>query len=286
MFYAIWLSIATGAGASTWLKATACTGCEQMASLLRFCWMKNRIISRMSVRRFLKTLALAALLPALFSCDKEIKTPVEIPDTAIEKIDILALGDSYTKGEGISWANNFPNQLVDSLRRRGKTVAGLRVIAQTGWRTDQLKNAIAAASDLNDSIFSVVTLCIGVNNQFQKASLDTYRTEFEALLKTALDFAGGNPKRVFVLSIPDWAYTPFGQNYGVPAQTSTEIDRFNTVNKAITGQYGTNYLNVTDISRQGLQQSGLVAADGLHPSTAQYTAWIEGLLPAVEAAVE
>lgn len=260
--------------------------CEQLAILLRFCWMKNRIISRMPVRRFLKTLALAALLPALFSCDKELKTPVEIPDTATEKIDILALGDSYTKGEGIPWANNFPNQLVDSLRRRGKTVAGLRVIAQTGWRTDQLKNAIAAASDLSDSTFSVVTLCIGVNNQFQKASLDTYRTEFEALLKTALDFAGGNPKRVFVLSIPDWAYTPFGQNYGVPAQTSTDIDRFNTVNKSITGQYGINYLNVTDISRQGLQQSGLVATDGLHPSAAQYTTWTEGLLPMVEAAVE
>lgn len=215
-----------------------------------------------------------------------ILAPPEEPST--ELVDILALGDSYTKGESVAWAKNFPNQLVDSLRAEGRNVVGLRVIAQTGWRTDQLKAAIAnQANIIGDSIFSLVTLCIGVNNQYQNADFDTYKTEFEELLQTALARAGGRKNRVLVLSIPDWAYTTYGQIFSSnPAQISQEIDQYNVVNKSIAASYGVQYVNVTGISRQGLARPDLVASDGLHPSAKQYTEWLKAMLPTVRVALK
>ena len=205
------------------------------------------------------------------------------PDTT-EKIDILALGDSYTKGESVPTAQNFPNQLKTQLYADGYKVIGLKIIAQTGWRTDQLKNAIQNQNpEIKDSTFSIVTLCIGVNNQYQGGNPETYRTEFEQLLNTALTRAGGRRERVFVVSIPDYAYTPFGQGN---ATISQQIDQFNTINQSITLQYGIAYVNITDISRQGLQTPGLVASDGLHPSASQYTAWVSKLLPYVKTALK
>jgi lysophospholipase L1-like esterase len=216
---------------------------------------------------------------------EEAITPVVVipndpmPDTT-EKIDILALGDSYTKGESVPSTLNFPNQLQSQLLAAGYKVSGLRIIAQTGWRTDQLKNAILNQNqDIKDSVFSIVTLCIGVNNQYQSGNPDTYRTEFEQLLQIALARAGGKRERVFVISIPDYAYTPFGQGN---ATISNEIDQYNTINQSITLQYGIAYVNITDISRGGLQIPGLVASDGLHPSSTQYTAWVNRLLPYVK----
>ncbi len=120
-----------------------------------------------------------------------------------EQVDILALGDSYTKGQSVLWPSNFPNQLADSLRLEGREILGPRVIAQTGWRTDNLSDAIDGTLEIADSTFSIVTLCIGVNNQYQHASFDVYKTDFEQILKTAIALAGGRPQRVFVLSIPD-----------------------------------------------------------------------------------
>jgi len=201
-----------------------------------------------------------------------------------ENVDILALGDSYTKGESVPWAQNFPNQLADSLRAEGRKVGTPRNIAQTGWRTDQLQVAIksAAHEDIADSTFSIVTLCIGVNNQYQGANFETYKTQFEQLLQTAIQRAGQRPKRVVVLSIPDWAYTPYGQNFSSnPGQISQKIDQYNAANRALAEQYGVHYVNVTDISRQGIAQPNLVAPDGLHPSSAQYKAWVKLLLPVV-----
>jgi len=163
-------------------------------------------------------------------------------------------------------------------------VIGLKIIAQTGWRTDQLQNAIQNQNpEIKDSTFSIVTLCIGVNNQYQGGNPETYRTEFEQLLNTALTRAGGRRERVFVVSIPDYAYTPFGQGN---ATISQQIDQFNTINQSITLQYGIAYVNITDISRQGLQTPGLVASDGLHPSASQYTAWLGKLLPYVKTALK
>ena len=209
--------------------------------------------------------------------------PPPPPPNTPEQIDILALGDSYTKGESVLPSKNFPNQLRDSLLAANRQVIGLRIIAQTGWRTDQLKNAIEQASELNDSTFSIVTLCIGVNNQYQNGNFNTYKTEFEQLLQTAIARAGGRKERVFVVSIPDWAYTPYGQNFpGGPTPISLKIDQYNAANYSIAQQYQVNYINITAISRQGISQPDLVATDGLHPSGKQYTEWVHLLMPVVQ----
>ncbi len=200
------------------------------------------------------------------------------PPAPQPRVDVLALGDSYTKGQGTPAEQGFPYQLADSIRSRGADVAGVRVIAQTGWRTDQLEGAILAATDIQDSVFGLVTLCIGVNNQYQKRDTGEYRMAFERLLQKALAFAGGSADRVIVLSIPDWAYTPYGQQYGTPAKTSAEIDAYNAINREIAQRFHAVYLDVTGISRQGLAQPGLVASDQLHPSGAQYTLWVEAML--------
>jgi lysophospholipase L1-like esterase len=209
--------------------------------------------------------------------------PPDIPESP-KYISILALGDSYTKGESVPWAKNFPNQLADSLRQAGYLIKGVRNIAQTGWRTDQLQAALNNATDIADSTFDLVTLCIGVNNQYQNGSLDTYKIQFENLLQRALARAGGKTERVLVVSIPDWAFTPYGQNFS-PGTISQEIDQFNTAKRAITESYGVDFVNVTPISRMGLEQPELVAPDGLHPSAGQYSAWVQLLFPAAKNAL-
>jgi lysophospholipase L1-like esterase len=224
------------------------------------------------------------------SCTKNIEpspSPNPIPpqdSITTEKIDILALGDSYTKGESVPWTENFPNQLSRALQEKKYLVTGLRVIAQTGWRTDQLLSALQNQNqDIKDSTFSLVTLCIGVNNQYTSGDVTVYQAQFEQLLLKAIQRAGGRKERVIVLSIPDYAYTPFGQGN---TAISAELDEFNAINKNITNQYGISYVNVTDISRGGLNYPELVAGDGLHPSAKQYTAWVNLLLPACEIALK
>lgn len=215
--------------------------------------------------------------------------PGPAPGTPLsEQIDILALGDSYTKGESVVWSKNFPNQLTDSLKAEGHTIIGTRIIAQTGWRSNQLISAIASQkSIIGDSTFSIVTLCIGVNNQYQGADFDIYKKELDLLLQTAITRTGGRKSRVFVLSIPDWAYTTYGQNFAnTPDEVSQEIDQYNAAKKTLCETYGVHYVNVTDISRLGLAQPSLVASDGLHPSVAQYTEWLKRLLPVVRASLK
>lgn len=217
-------------------------------------------------------------------------TPVDSVNTnppPMENIDILALGDSYTKGQGVEWAKNFPNQMTEVLKAEKYSVTGTHIIAQTGWRTDQLKAAInGQAAIIGDSTFSIVTLCIGVNNQYQNADFDIYKQEFEDLLQVAIARAGGRKDRVFVVSIPDWAYTPFGQGYSNPASISQEIDAYNAANYAISNTYGVHYVQVTQISRQGLVRPDFVANDGLHPSAIQYTEWLRVMMPLVRDALK
>ena len=144
-------------------------------------------------------------------------------------------------------------------------------MAQTGWTTADLTNAIDTTTDFKNR-YDLVSLLIGVNNQFQGRSLDNYEIEFRALLEKSIEFAGDDPGRVFVVSIPDYAYTTFG---GGDPMISQEIDEFNAANKAITDEYGIQYFNITPISRLGLDQPELVATDGLHPSGEQYRRWVE-----------
>jgi len=178
----------------------------------------------------------------------------------------LALGDSYTIGESVLEDERWPNQLADKLKINRPSI-----IAKTGWRTDDLKGAINSAN-LKDE-YDLVSLLIGVNNQYQGKSSAQYEIEFEDLVKTAIQLANGKSKNVFVVSIPDYGFTPFGK--AKQETITTQLNEFNRINKRIAEKYKIQYFNITDISRKGLEDPALVAADGLHPSGKMYTQWVE-----------
>lgn len=186
-----------------------------------------------------------------------------------QEIKYLALGDSYTIGESVAENERWPEQLAEVMRSKGKKVEKPRIIAVTGWRTDQLKKAMEDAHLQNE--YGLVSLLIGVNNQYQKRTAESYAPEFEELLSMAVTLAGGKKENVFVVSIPDYGYTPFGK----PRQPEiTEaIDRFNRVNQTITEKQGIKYISITDLTRQGLEKPEYVAPDNLHPSGKMYTLW-------------
>lgn len=198
---------------------------------------------------------------------------VSVSMNAQEKIHnkYLALGDSYTIGESVSEAERWPNQLCDSLNKKGYSLAKPIIIATTGWRTDNLKNAMNIAQLKPE--YDLVSLLIGVNNQYQGRSAEQYAIEFEDLLNAAIKLAKGKKQNVFVVSIPDYGYTPFGK----PKQeTITKaIDQFNEINARITYKHKVQYFNITEISRNGLKQPDLVASDGLHPSGKMYAQWVD-----------
>lgn len=186
----------------------------------------------------------------------------------------LALGDSYTIGESVAEDQRWPVQLMNALRKNNVTFEASTIVATTGWRTDQLTDAIEARNLARN--YDVVSLLIGVNNQYQGRSISEYQKEFSKLLQIAIDHAGGDKSRVFVLSIPDYGYTPFGKEK--QEAISKAIDAFNEVNRTITEKNGVKYINITDISRRGLADPDLVAGDGLHPSAKMYNLWVERII--------
>ncbi len=192
-----------------------------------------------------------------------------------KNVKLLALGDSYTIGESVTEAQRWPVQLAAALRVQGIETEPPRIIAKTGWRTDQLKQAIIDA-DIKPNEYNLISLLIGVNNQYQNRTLEAYASEFEELLNMAIALVGGDKNRIFVVSIPDYGYTPFGQSN--QEIISMEIDQFNAVNRSITEQAGITYFYITDISRRGLAEPNLVATDGLHPSGIMYAEWVELIL--------
>ncbi len=190
-----------------------------------------------------------------------------------EPVRFLALGDSYTIGQSVTVEESWPIQLGRALQEEGLMMEEIKIIAQTGWRTDQLQNSILTEDP--ETRYNLVSLLIGVNNQYQGGNIETYEAEFEELLKTAIRLAGNNENRVMVLSIPDYAYTPFGNG---SASISLAINQFNTVNRRITNQYQVAYHDITPISRQGLDDPSLVASDGLHPSGKMYALWVRQIM--------
>lgn len=195
-------------------------------------------------------------------------------------ISYLALGDSYTIGEAVPAADSFPYQLAARLRAEQIFVEQPYIIATTGWTSSELQAAIKTAA--LGTKFDLVTLLIGVNNQYRGESITVYRQEFAALLQTALDLAGGDKTRVFVVSIPDWGATPFGVASGRGQEAiALDIDAFNAVNKEETLRAGVNYTDITPASRAAVSDPELVAEDGLHPSAKMYSDWVNNLLPAV-----
>lgn len=189
-------------------------------------------------------------------------------------VRFLALGDSYTIGESVAELQRWPMQLAEGLRMRGYNCQSPVIVAVTGWRTDQLQSAITERK--LDKNYDLVSLLIGVNNQYQGRSIHEYEREFANLLEFAIQHAGKRKSNVIVLSIPDYGYTPFGKEK--QQHISAEIDAFNAANKRITQEYGVSYINITDISRQGMKHPELVAADGLHPSGKMYALWVSEIL--------
>jgi lysophospholipase L1-like esterase len=196
----------------------------------------------------------------------------------------LALGDSYTIGESVGEADRWPVRLAGLLRERGVAVAGPEIVARTGWTVGELSHGIDAADPHGP--YELVTLLIGVNDQYRGRDPETYRPDFIAMLRRAAGFAGGRAERVVVLSIPDWSVTPFAGTSGRDrGKIAAEIDRFNQINREETARAGARYVDVTPASRKAAIDHTLIAADGLHPAGAMYAEWARLALPAAEAAL-
>ena len=191
----------------------------------------------------------------------------------------LALGDSYTIGERVDEAERWPVQLVERLRAEGMGVAPPEIIAVTGWTTDELGAGIDAANPKQP--YDLVSLLIGVNNQYRGRPLDEYRRQFAGLLDRAVGFAGADPDRVVVVSFPDWGVTPFAAGRD-RAQIAREVDAFNAAAAEIARQRGVPFVDITALSRT---QGGQTVADGLHPSAEAYRAWVDRIEPVAREAV-
>jgi lysophospholipase L1-like esterase len=189
----------------------------------------------------------------------------------------LALGDSYTIGESVIADDCWPGMLS---KRLG--LDETQIIARTGWTTDELRAAIDDAHPVGP--FDLVTLLIGVNDQYRGRDAQSYRGEFAILLDRAIAFAGDDAARVIVVSIPDWSVTPFASDRD-RNQIAAEIDRFNLVNREEAGRAGAQYADIVKVSRQAGHEPELTAADRLHPSAAMYRRWIDIILPAARVAL-
>lgn len=200
----------------------------------------------------------------------------KVTSLANHKYIYLALGDSYTIGEQVTASENFPSQVAGMMKNDSVDFQPERIIARTGWTTDELEAGISAANEAEPlrSSYDFVSLLIGVNNQYRGRTVENYRAEFEALLKKAIRFAGNRPERVVVLSIPDWGVTPFasGRDRELIAK---EIDMYNAANKEISEKYNIHYIYITPWTREAATDNSLLAADGLHPSGKEYKRWAQ-----------
>ena len=200
--------------------------------------------------------------------------------TAQKTLSFLALGDSYTIGESVPVYQSVPYQTVQLLRKKGMIVHAAEIVAKTGWTTDELMAGIDKT--VFEKEYDIVTLLIGVNNQYRGKPADAYAIEFETLLNKAIAFAAGKKKQVFVLSIPDWGATPFAEGRD-RKKIAAEIDVFNSINKKITEARGITYISITEGTREVPSNPRLVAKDGLHPSGDDYARWAEKLSTAIMA---
>ena len=190
----------------------------------------------------------------------------------------LALGDSYTIGEGVPEAERWPARLAELLRARGVPIGEPEIIARTGWTTDELSAAIDDADPRGP--YALVTLLIGVNNQYRGRGADEYRAELAGLLSRAVGFAGGDASRVVVLSIPDWGVTPFAEGRD-RARIAAEIDAYNAASRDEAARAGARYVDVTPQTRAAGADPAFLVSDGLHPSGRSYAEWARLALPAV-----
>jgi len=220
----------------------------------------------------MKTIVIVLLL--LLGCTQE-----KMVDEEEVKLTYLALGDSYTIGESVDESQRYPVLLVNKLREEGYHINDPHIIAKTGWTTDELTTGIKEENITGP--YDLVSLLIGVNNQYRGRDVHNYRHEFRSLLRQAIGFAGGRAENVFVLSIPDWGVTPFAESRD-REKIAVEIDQYNLVNREETQKHGILYVDVTPVSRQAIEDLSLIAEDGLHPSEKMYATWVELALPGVK----
>lgn len=193
---------------------------------------------------------------------------------AQDKIDYLALGDSYTIGEAVPEKDRWPVQLVERLRKEGIEINDPTIIATTGWTTDELQSALARVRLAGN--YELVSLLIGVNNQYRGYPVDQYKKEFAELLDQAIALAGGDPDDVFVLSIPDYGVTPFSKEKGLnPAKIARELNQYNAIAKEIAVSQEVDFFEITEWSRRAKNDPSLIASDGLHPSGKMYKNWVD-----------
>ncbi len=226
----------------------------------------------------MKLLILSILL-SLTACNKkeiEMEKPYIKPIEPQTTSNYLALGDSYTIGEGVLVTERWPVQLAAALTQEGIPVETPQIIARTGWTTDELMIAIETAQ-IKDT-FDLVSLLIGVNNQYRGRSVEQFRADLILLINKALEFAGNDPNKVFMLSIPDWGATPFAEGRDRD-KIAREIDAYNSVIWQETNARNILFVDITRISREALTDQSLLAADRLHPSGSMYSQWVQELLP-------
>jgi lysophospholipase L1-like esterase len=194
-------------------------------------------------------------------------------------MNYLALGDSYTIGEGVLLAESYPYQTVQLLRNKKVNIAAPEIIAKTGWTTDELDASISKTTLLPH--YEIVSLLIGVNNQYRGRSVKEFETEFSHLLQLALKFANNNSNRVFVLSIPDWGVTPFAANSDAN-EVAEKIKLYNEVCKNTAQQFNCHFIDITTEQIVNGHKEAYLAADGLHPSGLEYSNWSNKLAAAIE----
>lgn len=203
------------------------------------------------------------------------------PIMQIKTYSYLALGDSYTIGEGVPLDESFPYQVVQSLRKTGSSFSAPEIIAQTGWTTDDLKKGIRKHVFLTS--YDFVTLAIGVNNQYKGLDVNEYALQIEQLLKQAISFASGERRHVFVLSVPNWSLTPAAEGKDRDAITR-EISKYNLINKNIAEEYKVQYIDVTSGSEIAVDDA-LLATDKLHPSGKEYSRWAHLIAEAIQSLI-
>lgn len=232
----------------------------------------------------MRNLLFGIFLLGMISCKKETakeSTQLIVNTQVLDTITAntwLALGDSYTIGQGVDAKDRFAAQSIEQLSRKNIRVDSITYIATTGWTTIDLKQAI---TNIKPVKHKVVSLLIGVNDQYRRWDTGGYRIRFRDLLSEAIQLANGKSNHVFVLSIPDYSVTPYARNMDT-ARISKEIDQFNQINKAVTKELNCYYIDITAYTRRGRLFPILISADSLHPSAIAYKQWADQLVPELE----
>ncbi|MFV8224703.1 SGNH/GDSL hydrolase family protein [Christiangramia aquimixticola] len=222
----------------------------------------------------MKKACLLLLVILLVSCSStQDVTNNEEPGNA--KYTFLALGDSYTIGESVVETKRWPVQLAEQLRVRGYKMAAPRIIAKTGWTTEDLLQGMDRNLDAQQD-FDLVSILIGVNNQYQGKSINEYEAELRTIFRRAVNHSRTLEKGVFAVSIPDYGYTPFGASN--QEKISAEIDEFNAVFRKVANEFNVPFYNITPISREAKNNPELIASDNLHPSALMYEKWVDMII--------